>query len=82
MPDSIEEFPTANQTVLDTVMKDMLISLRSSLQADMVCCMHKLNKELGEVEARVEQVEFDPPLMMWWMPRRKKMRRWSGSKPN
>lgn len=34
--DRIEQFPTANQPVIDTVLKDMLLSLRSTLQADMV----------------------------------------------
>lgn len=42
------------EPVLDTGMKDMLMSLRSSLQADLMSCMHKFNKELKNVEARVE----------------------------
>lgn len=54
---SIEEFQTTNQPVLDTVMNDMLMSLRSLLQADMASCMHKFHKELGEMEARVDHVK-------------------------
>lgn len=57
LTDSIEEFPTINQPILDTVMKDMLMSLRSSLQADMMSCMHKFNKVLKEVETRVAHIE-------------------------
>lgn len=34
LQDSISEFPTANQPVLDTTLKDMLVSLRSTLHAD------------------------------------------------
>lgn len=36
LPDRIEKFPTTNQPVIDTVLKDMLLSLRSTLQADMM----------------------------------------------
>lgn len=54
LPDSIEEFPTTNQPVLDTVMKGMLMSLRSSLQADMMSC---INKELKKDETRVNHIE-------------------------
>lgn len=55
--DSIEEFPTTGQPVLDTVMKDMLMSLRSSLQADMMEFMRRFNKKLNKVESRVEHIE-------------------------
>lgn len=57
LPDSTEESPTSNQPVLDTVIKGMLISLRCSLQADMMVCMHTYKKELRAVESRVEQIE-------------------------
>lgn len=47
--------------------------------------MHTFNKELKNVEARVDHIEnkmgeFANTLMTWWMPVRGRMRRWSGSK--
>lgn len=57
LPDSIETFPTMHQPVIDTVLKDMLLSLRSSLQSDMMKCMHKFNTNLQAVETRVEHIE-------------------------
>lgn len=47
----IEEFPTNNQPVIDTVLKDMLMSLRSSLHADMMSCMHNYNR-LDNIEKK------------------------------
>lgn len=57
LPDSIESFPTSHQPVIDTVLKDMLLSLRSSLQSDLMKCMHKFNNNLQAVETRVEHIE-------------------------
>lgn len=57
LPDSIEVFPTSNQPVLDTVLKEMVVSLRSSLHSDMVSCMHKFSKDLISVSERVSHVE-------------------------
>ena len=57
LPDSIATFPTSNQPVMDTVLRDMLVTLRSSLQADMMNCMHRVSGELREVEGRVEHIE-------------------------
>lgn len=57
LPESINTFPTTNQPVLDTVLKDMLVSLRSTIQADMMNCMHRFSGELSAVEARIEHVE-------------------------
>ena len=57
LPDSIATFPTSNQPVMDTVLRDMLVTLRSSIQADMINCMHKVSGELREVEGRVEHIE-------------------------
>lgn len=53
LPESIEEFPTNNKPVGDRVLKDMLISLRSSLHVDMMSCMQKFTTELQAVESRV-----------------------------
>lgn len=43
-----------NQPVLDTTLKDMLISLRSTIYADM---MRKFNTELTAVGDRVDHIE-------------------------
>lgn len=57
LPDSIHLFPTNNQPVLDTTLKDMLVFLRSSLHADMMSCLHKFGMEIQSVSARVDNVE-------------------------
>lgn len=57
LPDSIESFPTSHQPVMDTVLKDMLLSLRILLQADMMKCMHKFNSDIQAVESRVNHIE-------------------------
>lgn len=57
LPDSIEVFPMNNQPVMDTVLKDMLLSLRSSIQTNMTSCMQKFNNEIQAVESRVGYTE-------------------------
>ena len=57
LPDSIISFPTQNQPVLDTTLKDMLISLRSTIHGDMMSCMGKFSTELSEVGDRVNHIE-------------------------
>lgn len=57
LPNSIEEFPTTNQPVMDTVLKDMFMSLGSSLQTDLASYMHRFSTELQAVENRVEHIE-------------------------
>ncbi|XP_077330861.1 T-cell differentiation antigen CD6-like [Lithobates pipiens] len=57
LPDTIEEFPTNNQPLMDTVLKDMLMSLTSSLQSDLASYIHKFNNDLEAVENGVEHVE-------------------------
>lgn len=57
LPDSIDLFPTTNQPVLDTTLKDMLVSLRSSLHADMLSCVHKFVVELRKTLSRVDCIE-------------------------
>lgn len=56
LSDTIDEFPTANQPVMDTVLKDMFMSLRSSLQSDQASYMNKFNNDLQAVKNRVENV--------------------------
>lgn len=53
--ESCEEFPIINQPV--TVLKDMLLSLWSSLQADMMFCMPTFNAEIKAMESRVDHIE-------------------------
>lgn len=57
MPDSIETFPTQNQPVMDTVLKDMLMSLRSTIQTDMASCMSRFTKDIQAIGDRVDHVE-------------------------
>ena len=57
LPDRIETFPTSNQPIMDTVLKDMLLSLRSTIQADMMSCMKNVRADIQEVETRVEHIE-------------------------
>lgn len=56
LPDRIVSFPMNDKPVMDTVLKDML-SLRSSIQTDMMSSMHKFNKEIQAVESRVEHID-------------------------
>lgn len=46
-----------HKPVIDTVLKDMLLSLRSSLQSDLMDCMHKFNTSIQAVETRVKHIE-------------------------
>lgn len=57
LPDSIDLFPTNNQPVIDTVRKEMLVSLRSSLHSDMITCVHKFSSELQSISDRVSHIE-------------------------
>lgn len=57
LPDSIDLFPTKNQPVIDTVLKEMLVSLRSSLHSDMISCVHKFSTEVQSVSARMTHIE-------------------------
>lgn len=55
--DLISSFSTTNQPILDTTMKNMLISVRSSLHTDMMTCMQKFKTELGAMGERMVHVE-------------------------
>lgn len=57
LPDSITTFSTSNQPVSDTTLKDMFISLRSTIHSDMITCMQKLNTELNAMGDRVDHIE-------------------------
>lgn len=43
--------------MLDATLKDMLVSLRSSLQADMLSCVHKFGVELQATTSRVDHIK-------------------------
>ncbi|XP_018417948.1 PREDICTED: uncharacterized protein C3orf67-like [Nanorana parkeri] len=53
----IENYPTANQPLSDTTLKDMLVSLRSSLNSDMQALVHQFSSDLQEVGERVTHIE-------------------------
>lgn len=55
--DPINEFPTANKPILTTTLKDILVSLSSSLQADMMQCMSNIKAEVGELGGRIDHIE-------------------------
>lgn len=55
--DPIKEFPTADRPVSDTLLKDMLLSLRSSLHTDMVRGINECQREVKAIGHRVHQVE-------------------------
>lgn len=38
-------------------MKDILVSLHSSLHSDMMCCIQNFKAEMGELGGRVDHVE-------------------------
>lgn len=57
LQDSISEYPTLNQTVLDTALKDMLVPLRSTLHTDIMTLTQKFKSELTAVSDRVTHVE-------------------------
>lgn len=62
LTDTIADFPTANRPISDTMLKEMLLSLRSYLQADMVKGINQYHKEVQALGVRVDQVEhqMDP----------------------
>lgn len=54
---SIAAFPTSEQPVLDTTMKDMLLSLQSSLMINFSTLIHKFTSEIQGVGERVQYIE-------------------------
>lgn len=57
LQDSIIDFPTQNQPVMDTTLKDMLVSLRSTLHADMLAFTQQFKTEVAAVDSRVTHIE-------------------------
>lgn len=57
LQDSITDFPTSNQPVMDTTLKDMLVSLRSTLHSDILAITHQFKSEVKAVSNRVTHIE-------------------------
>lgn len=57
MQSSIASFPTSGQPVLDMTMKDMLLSLQSSLMFNLTTLIHKFTSEMQYMEERVQHIE-------------------------
>lgn len=55
--DPFTSFPTSGTAVSDTVLKDMLVSLLSSMHGDMLLCMKSFKADIGELGDRVAHVE-------------------------
>lgn len=55
--DPIDAFPAMGQPISDISLKEMLISLRSSLQADLKECVQQFRHELHDLEDRVANAE-------------------------
>lgn len=53
----LDAFPTSGQPILDTTMKEMLLTLRGALQQDMSAFMHTTKTELSAFSSRVNYVE-------------------------
>lgn len=57
LPDSIASFPTSNQPIMDATMKDMLLSLRDTIHADILHITRQFKEEMHAVRSRVEHIE-------------------------
>lgn len=57
LPEIIYTFPTANQPISESTLKDMLVSLCNSLHADMMKCMRSFKTKVNELGERVDHVE-------------------------
>lgn len=55
--DPIAAFPTSDRPVSDTVLKEMLLSLKASLQADMTAGINKCQREVQVLGSRVDHIE-------------------------
>lgn len=55
--DPFTAFPTTDKPVSDTMPKDMLASLRSSMHADMIKCINNFKAEVGDLGERVDHIQ-------------------------
>lgn len=54
---SMASFPTSGQPIIDTTLKDMLISLQSSLMTDLSSMFQKITSDLHSLDDRVHNTE-------------------------
>lgn len=54
---SIAAFPTSGQPVLDTTMKEMLVSLQSSIISNLSSMIHKFSLDMKHMDGRLQYVE-------------------------
>lgn len=54
---SIAQFPTTGQSVLDTTMKDMLLSLQSSLMSNLLSLINQFSLEMKYMDNRMHFME-------------------------
>lgn len=59
----IEAFPTANQPVVDTMLKDMLITLHSTIQNDISSMFSAFKSEIVHVNNRMGRIEHQMSAM-------------------
>lgn len=57
LQDSILEFPTKDQPVMDTTLKDMLVSLCTTIHADIMSLAQPFKYEVAEVSQSVSHIE-------------------------
>lgn len=55
--DPIANFPTSSQPISDTMLKGMLLSLRASLQSDILTGIKKCQADVQAIGSRVDHVE-------------------------
>lgn len=55
--DAIDAFPTNNQSVMDSTLKEMLMSLRGAIHTDMLQLMKQCKSEVDKVRGRVSHIE-------------------------
>lgn len=53
----IAAFPTSDRPVSDTVLKEMLLSLKASLHADMTVGINHCQREVQALSSRVDHIE-------------------------
>lgn len=54
---SMASFPTSGQPVIDTTLKDMLMSLQSSPMSDLSLLFHKISTDMQHIEGKVTNIE-------------------------
>ena len=55
--EQIHDFPTSGVPLSDTVMRDMLVTLRGSMHKDMMLCVSQLKRDVSAIGDRISHVE-------------------------